>query len=214
MVNKIVLTKLNRGGHQTTKLMLNKINNIKQGKLMDEWKQFLLKYTINIDKSEFLKTNTLDDTEIEKQNIKNMIKLVQQGNVYKEYNQLKSKGIAPLNEQNIKILKSKFIDGPEHILKKDVTQSHIECTEEILNIIINQLDTTIAAGIDVFLPHMMVEMWNARNYFPDLATNIIKLFNLIINGRLPDTITKTVFACRLIPVIKKKDEFNRKYYFG
>src|SRR5690606_27978704 len=105
-------------------------------------------------------------------------------------------------------LKNKFIKGPEHILKKEFQQSDLQCNEEIINLIINQLDTTSAPGVDVFSPHMMVEMWNARNYFPDLTDNIIKLFNLIINGRLPKEITKTVFACRLIPVIKKKDEFN------
>src|SRR5690606_16717452 len=46
MTNKVVLTKLNRGGSQTTKMMLNKIENIKRGKLLEEWKKLMVKAEI------------------------------------------------------------------------------------------------------------------------------------------------------------------------
>src|SRR5690606_16733613 len=151
MANKIILTKLNRGGSQTNKIMLSKIANIKQGRLLHEWKQFLVKCELNKNNNDSNKDTVLEDVEIERQNVKKMIRLVQQGNVYKGYNQLKSKGIAPLNNSNINIFKSKFIQGPENILRKEF-QSELQCTVEIVNLIINQLDTTSAAGIDAFSP--------------------------------------------------------------
>src|SRR5690606_2265077 len=129
MVNKIVLAKLNRGGNQTTKIMLNKINNINQGKLLNEWKQLLLRCELNKNNDEYNRNVAIDETIVEKQNIKKMIKLVQQGNVYKEYNQLKSKGIAPLNNQSINILQSKLINGQEHILKQEIQHSNLVCNE-------------------------------------------------------------------------------------
>jgi len=69
MVNKIVLCKINRGGYQTTKIMLNKINNIKCGKLLEEWKHLLLKFEFNKSNSEYHKYIAVEEAEIEKKKI-------------------------------------------------------------------------------------------------------------------------------------------------
>src|SRR5690606_17778324 len=77
-------------------------------------------------------------------------------------------------------------------------------TEEQLDECINKIDITSASGVDAFTPQMMHEMWKYRSLIPELKENLIYLFNIIVNGRIPLNFFATFYACKLIPVIKKQ----------
>src|SRR5690606_25781032 len=71
--------------------------------------------------------------------------------------------------------------------------------------IIGLLDSTSAAGIDHFSPNILKDTWKIRIFIPGLESNFIKILQIMINGRIPNEITKLVYACKLVAVIKKQE---------
>src|SRR5690606_15553359 len=102
----------------------------------------------------------------------------------------------------------KYITNNNEIKKINTKSNLIKINDEIVNNIINKLDSTSAPGVDGFSPESMKELWQIRNMIPDLESNIINFLQIMINGRIPVEISKAVFACRLISLIKKKEGNN------
>src|SRR5690606_26630897 len=147
---------------------------------------------------------TLTQNELDQNNIKRMCKMIKEGNVYKGYQQLDSMGVADLNQENYKLLKTKFIQSEYTLEKKIGIKSNIKLANEIIDEQICKLDTCSAAGTDGFSPAILLDFWKSRYKFPDLENLMKEFLQIVINGRVNNEITTLLSSCRLIPVIKQK----------
>src|SRR5690606_20355895 len=91
MVNKILLCKIERGGKRASDELLNRIKNIKRGKIMIEWEKLLIKWkNFKHMQSNRPPNKLLNKDEQDLYNIKRCQQLAKRGNVYKGIQGLKS----------------------------------------------------------------------------------------------------------------------------
>ena len=168
MINKLIIHKRKRGGQVTRGKILNIIKDIKDGKIMVHWNKLVIHH--NLVRHQYENKNNNNNSisqsleEREKRNLKSSKKLVNQGNIYKAWNRLDSKGSANLNDIEIKKLyRSKYIEGPDFIPKLDVDYEFIKVDEKIMDKLIIKLDPTSGGGADHLSNRIIRQIWNIRN---------------------------------------------------